>query len=345
MSKLKTLKSEAQLLLPNEKSSKKQASVSNAGGVGKKVGTPKSKKSPQMRKGFKTLMKEGSDLTHTSSNLIKTEKELRELRDANMHLQNAIEERGKHDDVISRLENEKNELSKRLKDEVFHQKEVTNNFVTKFKESQEAETRALEEVEMYKLELRSENERHAEVLGQLKSANKVLEAELKSQREYIEELRASSWTDLAAKMKEGIEAVASQELAKSSIGAAQSVASCEERWKRRLEEMNMEHRKELTTIHEEHQNEMRYKASESRIQLEEARTELTERLQKKHSQSLKAVVNHKEVQRQNDLKNELKRYEQVSNRGFHNKSGTRHFLLTSIRTLRCAHTDNVRDES
>ncbi len=313
MSKINTLKSEAQLLLPNEISNKMQATLSNTGVVkGKNLETPKSKKSTQMRKGFKTLLKEGSELSNTSSKLIKTEKELRELRDANMHLQNAIEERGNHDDVIFRLENEKNELSKRLEDEVFHQKEITNSFEVKCKESQEAESRALEEVEMYKLELKSENERHSEVLGQLKSANKVLEAELKSQREYIEELRASSWTDLAAKMKESIEVVASQELAKSSIGAAQSVASCEERWKRRIKEVNMEHRKEVTTMQEAHQNEIRYKDSEFRIQLEEARTELTERLQKKHSQSLKAVVNHKEVQRQNDLKNELKRYEQVS---------------------------------
>lgn len=270
-----------------------------------------------IRKEYQSLMINRSSIFNVNNDLIKTEKELKEARDENKNLQNAIDERGKYDELISKLERERTQLAKCLEDSLFSNQEACREYEIRVKDALEAETRANDEVEVYKMEIKAERDSNNQVLGQLKSTNTVLEAELKSQREYVDELRASTLTELAVKIKAGIEAVASQELAKSSIGAAQSIRTCEERWKRRIEEINQENSKVISALQEEHQNEIRYNSSQYRIQLEQTRTEVESRLQKKHSDSIRAALEHKEAQRQDDVRNELKRCEQVRNKYIH----------------------------
>jgi len=307
MSKINLLRSEAQSLLnvdlgPQMRKHEHDGSEDNR---------EKIKDSTTLRQEYKALVIGRSNTFAANNDFIKAEKELKVARDENRLLQGVIVDRGQHDQIISRLETERNALARRLEDELFTKNEARRQMEVITRDALEKVEKSKAQVEFLNMELKGEKDCHDKVLAQLKSSHIVLKAELESQREYLDELRAASWTDLAAKVKAGVEAVTSRELAKSSIGVAQAVTTCEERWKRRLEEVSLEDSKEMSALRDEHHNEMRYKNSQFQIQLEEVRVEVEDRLQKKHTEALKATLKHKESQRQVDVKNEIKRWEQV----------------------------------
>ena len=208
-------------------------------------------------------------------------------------------------------EEENQTIIRRLENDIFGKTELIRNMGLELKESLQALRKTENEVEFLKTKVKNEKLSCEETVRHLGCKNKVLEAELKSQREYADELGTSVWTELATKVKEGVEAVTSRELSKSNIGSAKVIAACESRWKKRLEELNVEHHKELTKIREEHNNETRFKNSQFQIQLEEGRKEVVERLHIEHTKLLKATLAHKESQRQADVRNESKRWERV----------------------------------
>lgn len=264
-----------------------------------------------LRQECKKLLLEKSDAFGSSLAVAGIEKELEIARDENKILQSTIADRGHHDRIISKLQKQCNELSKKLEDELFRKNEARRRMESKVKEVTDVLEKSKDRVHLLESDLNSEKSRNEKVLEQVKTANKVLESELKSQREFVEEIKEASWSDLATKIRAGIEAVTSQELAKSSIGATQAVSACEKRWKRRLEELNSNHMKEISALSEDHKNELRYKHSQFQIHLEQGRAEVEDRLQKKHTDALRATLNHKESQRQIDIKHEIKRWEQV----------------------------------
>lgn len=264
-----------------------------------------------MRQKCKKSLLDKSVGLESSIIVAESEKELKAARDDIKILQGAISDRGHHDRIINKLQNQCNELSKRLEDELFRKNEARRRMDSKGKDIKEALEKSNDRVHVLEVDLTSEKSRNEKAQGQLKTANKILEAELISQRDYVEEMRDSSWSELAAKVRAGIEAVTSQELAKSSLGVTKAVSACEERWKRRLMELDLNHAKEIVKFKEDHKNELRYNNSQFQIQLEQGRVDVEERLQKNHTDSMRATLSHKESQKQMHVKQEIKRWEQV----------------------------------
>jgi len=264
-----------------------------------------------LRQECKKLLLDKSDAFGNSLAVAGIEKELEIARDENKILQSAIADRGHHDRIISKLQKQCNDLSNKLEDELFRKNEARRRMESKVKEVTDTLDKSKDRVHLLESDLNSEKIRNEKVLEQVKTANKVLESELKSQREFVKEIKEASWSELATKIRAGIEAVTSQELAKSSLGVTQAVSACKERWKRRLEELNLNHVKEISALSEDHKNELRYRHSQFQIHLEQGRVEVEERLQNKHTDALRVTLNHKESQRQIDIKHEIKRWEQV----------------------------------
>jgi hypothetical protein len=194
-----------------------------------------------------------------------------------------------------------------------------------------------EKIQSMEVELTDENIRNMKAIEQLTSSNRLLQAELECQREYVEKFRSASCSDLVEKLKVGIETITSQEILRSVIGTEQAILSCQESWKRRIEEIQIEHEKHLVKLLEKHQNDIRYTRSQFQIQMEQSRVEIEDRVQKRCADSLKAAIAHKESQRQLDIKNEIKRWEQVSCSKIHFMS----FFMLLINKS----TDDGRDES
>ena len=254
----------------------------------------------------------GPNSPNISSELFEVvQNELKAAREENGILHNVIKDRGRHDEIITSLEKQRNDLSRQVKDEIFNKDEQRRKLEGKLKETIQDLEKSKEKIIILQTDMNNKQDYHERRLGQLKSTNKVLQAELESQKEYTDELRTTTWTELTAKVKAGVEAVTSQELAKSSIGVAQAVKDCEERWKKRLDDINLVHMKDILTLKSEHQNKLRYQQSHLDLQVEEAQVKVEERLQDKYSESIKAMLNHKELQRQADIKSEIKRWEQV----------------------------------
>lgn len=215
------------------------------------------------------------------------------------------------DKIVEKLYHQCNSLSKRLQDELFDKNEARRRMEARLKESSKALDNAKAKIMLLETDLENEKETNEKSANQLKTTNKVLTAELETQREYVKELKTASWTELNSSIKQGVEHLISQELTKSSMGVAHAVATCEEQWKKRIEELSTQHLKEVTSLKDDHKNELRYKMSQLEIQFEQGRVEIEERLQQKHNESLRASLDHKEHQKMLEIKNEMKRWEQV----------------------------------
>lgn len=215
------------------------------------------------------------------------------------------------DKIVEKLYHQCNSLSKRLQDELFDKNEARRRMEARLKESSKALDNAKAKIMLLETDLENEKEVNEKSANQLKTTNKVLTAELETQREYVKELKTASWTELNSSIRQGVEHLISQELTKSSMGVAHAVATCEEQWKKRIEELSTQHLKEVTSLKDDHKNELRYKMSQLQIQFEQGRVEIEERLQQKHNESLRASLDHKEHQKMLEIKNEVKRWEQV----------------------------------
>jgi hypothetical protein len=222
------------------------------------------------------------------------------------------QEAGEDYETVARLQSEIEDVSNRLKNEMLEKNEQKRKMDWKVSELSESSEKLKDKIQILEVELSNQKVKNEKIVDQLKSSNRVLQAELVCQREYVENLRSASLADLASKLREEVETIAVQEIAKSNIGTEVALKECEERWKRRFEEMQLEHEKEKTLLHEKYQNEMRYNKSQCQIQVEQTRVEVEDRLQQRFTESLKAAIAHKEAQRQLDLKNEMKRWTQVS---------------------------------
>lgn len=234
-----------------------------------------------------------------------------EFRDEPEVYHHSTPETGEYNETIARLHSDLDDVSHRLRDELFEKNELRRKMDMKVSELSESLERTKDEIQILEAELSNEKIKNEKAMEQLKSSNRVLQAELVCQREYVEKMRSSSLTDLASQLREGFEIITAHEIAKSNIGTEQSLKACEERWKKRFEEINQEHVKEKTILQEKHQHELRYRQSQCQIQVEQSRIEIEDRLQLRFSESLKAAIAHKEAQRQLDLKRENKRWEQM----------------------------------
>ncbi len=241
----------------------------------------------------------------------KIQMDLKLVQEENRYLQKIISERGGGDDLIDRLKSEQDRLEKLLRQETFTKSELHKKIEATSMELAKTKARARDEVQRLQSTIQSEKEDHQKVSDQIRSANKVLEAEVKAQRDYVHELRAGSWTELATKLKAEVEVVVTQELAKSSMCVSQAVGSCEERWKRRIQEIEAEHSNEILRMKEQFDNDLRFKLSQKEIMVEEARVSIEERLKKEHKQSLDAALRHEEMQRISEIKTEAQKWEQV----------------------------------
>jgi hypothetical protein len=266
----------------------------------------------------KNMSTESSSLAF-DNDFEEVENELKVVREENGLLHNFIADRKQHDEIIVRLEKQCSELARKLKHETFHKNEANREIGGKLEEAFKALNKSKGQTELLEIDMTNKQDCHEIVVRQLKSTNKVLEAELQSQKEYVDELRSNTWTEVVAKVKAGVEAVTSQEMAKSSMGVAKAVTACEDRWRKRLEEVNVAHIEDISRLREENKQELRYKQSQFLIQIEEVRAEVENRLQQQHTESMRAKLNHKESQRQLDVNNEMKRWEQVCMHSFEAK--------------------------
>ncbi len=224
---------------------------------------------------------------------------------------NVIHYREEEDKKVQHLQNKCSDLTTRLNEEIFNKNEIVREMNAKLNDANEAVNKSNGQVELVIMEMRNKQECHEMLVRKLKATVKILEAEIKSQKEYTEELTTNTWDDLISKVKVGVEEVTSQEMAKARIGVAKAVAACDNRWRKRFQEVNFALEENSVKLKKEYEQNLRSKESEFLIQIEEARAEVEARLQKQHTESMRATLNHTESRRQIDVKNEMKRWEQV----------------------------------
>jgi hypothetical protein len=232
-------------------------------------------------------------------------------KEENEYLLKSITERGKHAEIVESLEREKNQLEKLLEQEIFSKNEYMKRFEHSCTELIEAKAQAKEDIEHLRNTLQNERDNYNKMSGQMKSSNQVLEAEVKVQRDYVNELRSTSWADLAVRLKSEVELAVNQELAKSSMCISQAVGSCEERWKRQIQEVQLQHQNEMVKLKEQFDNDRRFNASRNQILLEESKHEIEEKLKQDHAQALDHIRRQEGSRRLSEIKNEAKKWEQV----------------------------------
>ena len=241
----------------------------------------------------------------------KMRKDLKVAKEQNDNLHRAISDRARNFETLEELKNQRDNIEKLLQQEIFSKNELIKTLDSNSAELIEVKARAKEDAERHQLAVQSERENCDKLCAQMRSSNQVLEAEVKVQRDYVNELRAGSWTDLAVRLKTQMEAAMSQELAKSSMCISQAVGSCEERWKRQVKEIQMEHQNEISKMKEQFDNDIRFNLSQHQIKLDEARHEIQERLRKEYENSLDVALRREELHRLSEVKSEAKKWEQV----------------------------------
>jgi hypothetical protein len=251
------------------------------------------------------------NLQQTENEIKKIQKDLKSAEEENEYLQKTIIDRGRHDGIIKRLDTEKDSLQALLKQEVFSKNELHRKYESVSMELVEVKKRANDEIQRFKRSIQSEKDNSNKISAQMRSTNQVLEAEVQVQRSYVNELRAKSWTDLAVRIRTEIEAAVTQELTKSSMGVSEAVGSCEERWKRQIQEIQLQHQHEIVKMKEQSENDLRFKLSQNQICLEEAKVSIEGKLKKEYNQSLDAAMRQEEMHRLFEVQNESKKWEQV----------------------------------
>ena len=209
------------------------------------------------------------------------------------------------------LEVERNNLLTQLEQERYEHAKTQKLLTAKNEDLIEEEKRIREELDLLLLETKKERQHFHNTLESIRASNSVLEAELKAQREYVNKIKSQSYGDLWIKVQKNIEAAIVQGLSDSCLGSDNAVASCEEIWKSRLEEMAKDHARSVSAIHEDYHTEINYKATQHKIQMKALKSEVEGRIQRRVTESLRAAMDHKERQHQEDLKNEMKRWEQI----------------------------------
>jgi hypothetical protein len=209
------------------------------------------------------------------------------------------------------LEIERNNLLMQLEQERYEHLKTKKLLTTKNEDLIEDERRTREELDLLLLETKKERQHFHNTLESIRASNSVLEAELKAQREYVNKIKIQSYGDLWIKVQKNIEAAIVQGLSDSCLGSDNAVASCEEIWKSRLEEMAKGHAQAVSAIHEDYHTEINYKDTQHKIQIKALKSEVEGRIQRRVTDFLRAAMDHKERQHQEDLKNEMKRWEQI----------------------------------
>ena len=232
----------------------------------------------------------------------------------NENLRPAINQRSrKNNEIIESLVQERDELHKSLRDEIIKHNNLRNEFDVTSRDLIELKAKSKNDIESLRNKLQNEKDSNKKLQSQIRSTTQVLEAELKVQRDYVNDLRAESWSELARKLKKEVEASVSQELTKSTMSVSQAIGSTEERWKTRIQEVQAEHENEIEKMKQEFANDLRYKLSQNELKFDMDRVSIEERLKKEHNHSLEVALRQEELLHRNNLKNESRKWEQVCN--------------------------------
>ena len=226
-------------------------------------------------------------------------------------LQNSISDRERRPEVISDLLREKLRLENIIHKEKLSKNELLRKFEVTSAELVETKARFKEDVEKLKTHLKHEKEKCEKISTQMQSSSQVLKAEVEVQKEQVNELRAASWTDLAVRLKSEIEVAISQELAKSSMCVSQAVGACEEKWKQKINDIQVQHQNDLARVREQFDNDIRFNLSRNEIKLEEEKNSIEEKLKREHQDSLEMMRLQERQCRISELNNETKKWEQV----------------------------------
>lgn len=212
---------------------------------------------------------------------------------------------------IHNLEIERNDLLTQLEEERYEKVKNQKFLNAKNEELLEEERKTREELDLLLLEVEKDRKHFQKSLESIRVSKSLLEAEVKSQREYVHKVRSQSYGELTLNIKKHIEDAIVQGITDSCLGVDNAVASCEDIWRSRIEEMAKEHERTISAIHEDYRNDINYKEAQHKINLQNVKSEVEGRIQRQFSDSLRAAMDHKERQRQADLKNEMKRWEQI----------------------------------
>ncbi len=253
----------------------------------------------------------GSFDVNGKEEITRLRQDLLNAKEENEYLLKSITERGKHTEIVEKLERERNQLEKLLEQEIYSKNEYMKRFEETCSEFIEAKAQAKEDMEHIRNTLQNERDNYNKISGQMKSSNQVLEAEVQVQRDYVNELRSTSWADLAVRLKSEVELALNQELAKSSMCVSEAVGSCEEKWKRQIQEMQLQHQNEMAKLKEQFDNDTRFNASRNQIMLEESKHEIEEKLKQAHTEALDVIRRQEGSRRLVEIKNEAKKWEQV----------------------------------
>lgn len=212
-----------------------------------------------------------------------------------LHLEDELKNtRDQLEEVISM----KLEIEVKLESTLVEMK-ATNNLAEKEKDAANATT--VQEGNIYE-----------KIIAQLRCVNQVLTADLKVQQEQVTELRETSMVEIESRLKTEIEAATSQELVKVGLSTAQGIASCEKKWKKRLEEIHMEHNNEIVCLKEDHQKVVCSKLTACKSEMQRVQLDAITDLEKKYLQATQNTLQNEKKERLIVMKKEAKKWEQVS---------------------------------
>ena len=145
-----------------------------------------------------------------SADLKLIQNDLERVQQDNEYLLQSMNNSKGHNEVIDSLIQERDQLHRSLRNEIIKHNDLRNTFEVTSRDLVELKARTKNEIDSLKSNLNSEKDSNKKLVSQMRSTTQVLEAELKVQRDYVNDLRAESWSELATKLKKEVEASVSQ---------------------------------------------------------------------------------------------------------------------------------------
>lgn len=189
--------------------------------------------------------------------------------------------------------------------------ELAGKFNSSVRELEGVKMKAIVEIESLQKGMKEGDDIHETAMAQLKSVNKILEAEVKIQKDYVNELRGTTLKNVQSKLLTEIEVATSNELEKAGMSLSHAIESRDKRWKQEIQEIHDEHRGAIIALRESHQMEVRSLMKQHEELMHITQAEVERILKSEHSKAIESVIDKEKVTQQKQLRNESKKWEQV----------------------------------
>ena len=208
------------------------------------------------------------------------------------------------------------ESTGQLEEAITEKNELAVQLNCSTKELEEVKMKAKVEIESLQEGMKKGDVLHENAMGQLKNMNKILEAEVKIQKEYVSELRGTTLKNVQSKLMTEVVAATSNELERAGLSLSQTIESCDNRWKHKIEEIYEHHRCTVISLRESHQIEVQSLMKQNEEHMHNVQAEVERQMQLEHSKTIESLIEKEKATQQKQLRNESRKWEQVGDGKF-----------------------------